>query len=88
MNRLINKKIYKKINNTCRICGLNQYELLDVHRIIPGEKGGEYVKGNVVSICSNCHRQVHNGLIEIIGWVKSTDGNLLHIVKNNKEELI
>lgn len=88
MKRLINKKLYKKINNKCRICGVNQYELLDVHRICPGEQGGEYIKGNVVCLCSNCHRQVHNGLIKIIGWVKSTNGDLLHIIKDNEEKLI
>lgn len=86
--QLINKKLYKKVNNTCRICGIEQYEVLDVHRIIPGEQGGKYVKGNVVSICSNCHRNVHNGLIEIKGWIKSTGGDLLHIIKERKEILI
>lgn len=84
----INKKIYKKVNNVCRICKNEQYEVLDVHRIIPGEQGGEYVKGNVVSICSNCHRLVHNEVITINGWLKSTSGDLLEIIINGEERLI
>ncbi len=65
-----------------------QFEVLDIHRIIPGEQGGEYVKGNVVSICSNCHRLIHNGIITVKGWLKSTSGDLLHIIKEQKEFLI
>ena len=86
--KIVNKKLYKKVNNICRICKNDHYEVLDVHRIVSGESGGKYTRENSVSICSNCHRLVHNGVIKIIGWVKSTDGNLLHIIQNGEEKIL
>ena len=31
-----------------------------IHRIIPGHKGGEYTLNNVQVLCQRCHRHIHN----------------------------
>ena len=49
--------------NKCTICGWDGP--CDTHRIIPGKDGGKYVKGNVISICPNCHRLIHRGLLSL-----------------------
>jgi hypothetical protein len=77
-NPVIKKKVYKKQQKRCKICGANIYEILNVHRIIPGEKQGSYRKENVVCICHNCHDKHHAGLIKIHGWVDATCGRLLN----------
>ena len=85
---IINKKAEKKIAQKCRICGEKTYSTLSVHRIIPGYKSGSYTRNNTTVICENCHRKVHNGLIEIDGWYKSTKGRMLKITENGQEKFI
>ena len=85
---IINKKVFKKAEGKCRLCGESNYALLDVHRILPGKDGGKYVAHNVVTLCSNCHRKVDTNEFEIIGWITSTGGRMLHIVRDNKDEFL
>jgi len=84
--KLINKKIYKKAEGKCRICGETDYDLLNVHRIIPGCDSGKYLAGNTVCLCLSCHRKVHTGRITILGWHNSTKGKILHLIEENGEE--
>ena len=48
----------------CAICGWDKARC-DKHRIVWGCNGGKYTKGNVVSLCPNCHRLIHLRLINI-----------------------
>lgn len=84
--KIINKKIAKHTSSCCKICGENNYYLLDVHRIKYGEHGGEYEKNNIVVVCVSCHRKVHSGQIRILGWVDSTAGQMLHYFDENGNE--
>ena len=87
MSKLINKKIYKRSEGKCRICGETDYDTLDVHRfVIPGKDGGEYTKGNSMACCASCHRKTHAGTIQILGWHSSTKGRVLHIIREDGEE--
>ena len=43
----------------CSICGWDKAKC-DIHRLIPKSKGGKYEKSNVISVCPNCHRILHN----------------------------
>lgn len=82
----MNKKEKKKIDRRCYFCEENNYSLLDVHRIIPGEEGGSYTDFNTVTCCANCHRKCHSGIIKIIGKHYSTAGKyVLHYVENGEE---
>lgn len=45
----------------CQLCGYDRLRSA-IHRLIPGAKGGQYVPGNMVALCSNCHREVHAGV--------------------------
>jgi len=82
----INKKVYKHSEGKCRICGEDNYNLLDAHRILPGKDGGKYTISNTTACCSNCHRKIHAGEIQVLGWVNSTKGKLLHIIRENGKE--
>lgn len=63
--RLVNKIEKKLFDKKCYFCSCDQYELLDVHRIVEGCEGGEYTAYNTVTVCSNCHRKIHAGFIRI-----------------------
>ena len=57
--------MYKKIDRSlCGICGWNK-TICDQHRIVYGCNGGKYTTGNLISLCPNCHRLVHRGLLSI-----------------------
>lgn len=64
--RIKNKKNYKLGNNYCCLCGENDPNVLDVHRIYEGARGGVYDSLNCIVCCANCHRKVHAGTIKII----------------------
>jgi len=50
-------------NKSCQFCGWDK-AFCDRHRIVEGKNGGVYSKENVVSLCPNCHRLIHLGLLD------------------------
>lgn len=84
----IDKKQFKLTEGKCRICKEPFYATLDVHRMIPGSAGGKYTKDNVVCICANCHRKVHENIIVIDRWYNSTNGRILRIEENGIERFV
>jgi len=49
-------------NSKCFLCGWDRGPC-DRHRIKAGKDGGKYIQDNVISICPNCHRLLHLGLL-------------------------
>jgi len=83
------KKLVKNSAHTCMFCEQSDRTVLDIHRIIPGCEGGEYTVGNVVCVCSNCHRKIHHGnSIKIDAWVFSTAGSMLHCWVDGEEQYL
>ena len=87
-SRIQDKKAFKLQEGKCRICGEDDYDLLDSHRIKAGADGGKYTRANTIVCCCKCHRLIHSDKIQIIGWVKSTAGKLLHIIENDEEKFL
>jgi len=84
---LINKQHKKLYEKVCYICGEDDYDLLDVHRIIPGEEGGKYTEHNSVVVCATCHRKCHSGRIKMDRKYSSTTGRLvLHYWEDGEEK--
>jgi|688.fasta_scaffold08426_19 predicted HNH restriction endonuclease len=85
--KLIDKVIFKKAAGKCYFCGLAEYGLLDVHRIVPGEEEGQYTHFNSLCLCSNCHRRVHDGQIKIDRKYSTSLGKtILHFWENGVEK--
>lgn len=55
----------------CEICGYTL--VVQQHRIKPGRDGGEYVLGNVISLCPNHHFEADRGIIKprLLVWIVS-----------------
>jgi hypothetical protein len=82
----VNKKVRKKVEGRCYFCTCDDYALLDVHRIVPGEEGGQYTDYNTVVVCSNCHRRCHSGSIKILGKHFSSSGKyVLNYIEDGVE---
>jgi ferredoxin len=85
--KLIDKKTKKRVDRKCAFCPVDDYSLLDVHRIIPGEEGGKYTDINTVTSCGNCHRKCHSGRIKILGKHPCTSGRyVLHCIIDDEEK--
>ena len=76
------RKLYLK---KCFFCGEDNYELLDAHRILPGEKDGKYHQLNMLITCANCHRRIHSGEIKVDRKYMSTQGLIVHYWRNEQE---
>lgn len=80
MKKVINKQETKLIAGKCAICGIDEYKLLDVHRL---EHGKLYSRQNTIVICTLCHRKHHAGLIKIDRWYESTSGRKIRWFDEN-----
>lgn len=49
--------------NTCQICGSTN--MVEGHHILDYSMGGAAHVDNIVCLCHECHRKVHDGLIDI-----------------------
>jgi hypothetical protein len=53
-------KLKKRQKACCYICELPEYEYgkhFDMHRLVSGKNGGEYIEENVLLMCRKCHRK-------------------------------
>lgn len=58
------RSVHKAVGK-CNVCGW--IGPCDAHRIVGGKDGGTYSKGNVISLCPNCHRMAHIGRLAAQG---------------------
>lgn len=83
--QLVNKELIKRSAGKCRFSPNHLYEVLDVHRILPGKRGGQYTPDNTVVVCATCHRAIHAGQITIDRWYTSTGGRVLRVWVDGEE---
>jgi len=75
MKKITRKKKNKSYTMPCQIC--DEVCILETHHIF-GRKVCNYdFSWNLVDICPNCHTKVHNSIIQIHGWVNTTNGKFL-----------
>lgn len=53
----------KRDLQTCQICGSKNH--VEGHHIIDFSFGGAPDKDNIITLCHDCHRGVHNGLTDL-----------------------
>ena len=83
----MNKQHKKLRDKKCFFCEEDDYELLDVHRILPGSEGGTYNEHNTLTVCSLCHRKIHAGRIVTHRKYFSTSGKyVLHCEIDGEEK--
>lgn len=77
--REYNRKL-KGTGDSCENCGFDVKEVLDIHHIIPKALGGSNESDNKVTLCANCHRMIHAGLLDTIPKKGQT---IIHRRKNH-----
>ena len=57
------RKLERKAGFKCEMCGRKLTLTPDIHHIKPRAKGGSNRESNLIVLCPNCHRMVHEGQI-------------------------
>ncbi len=87
--RIKNKKNYKLARGKCVLCGETNLNVLDVHRVFEGYKGGNYDHENTVCLCANCHRKVHAGEIKITRKYKTLSyREYIEVIENGISRMV
>lgn len=55
---VLRKLVLKRDGYHCRICNAHDMRL-DVHHIIPVANDGPNWQTNLITLCQNCHEQIH-----------------------------
>lgn len=67
---------------SCMIEGCSYWQTYDIHRHISGQKGGEYVIGNMFAICPNHHAEITRGLTLVL----KIDDHTLRILARKRDD--
>jgi hypothetical protein len=63
----LRRQVLARDRYTCRGAGCRRTRFLNVHHLIPRERGGTNAAENLITLCSGCHRTLH-GLAEKMQW--------------------
>lgn len=73
------REIYARDGHQCQNCGAHGGSIGDAelhcHHIVPKSKGGSHDKSNLVTLCRDCHNQVHDHHIPKMSDVNSRSRN-------------
>jgi hypothetical protein len=69
--RSINERRLNELKSTfefdsCMVDGCPYNKTYDIHRLIHGKDGGQYIIGNMFAICPNHHAEVHRKVCKLI----------------------
>jgi hypothetical protein len=68
------REVLRRDGYCCRTPGCPHRMWLELHHTVFFSRQGETVRANLVTLCSRCHRNVHNGSLKIAG---DADGRLI-----------
>ena len=91
----IRREVYKKDNWTCQKCGAKNTKLY-AHHLIPLFEGGSNELKNLVTLCEECHKDMHFHMRygKIIGTLTSTLTiiyfllRFIHLIPQRLEEFV
>ena len=61
--------ILRRDGFTCQLCG--SYRHLQIHHVQLRSKGGDNSEGNLLTLCRNCHADVHENRLPLGGTSNS-----------------
>lgn len=76
----------KYLCGRCLFCP--EAAVLDAHRVVPGAAGGTYAWGNILVLCANCHRKVHDGDIVVKGRFPTSRGRVAVVAEAGGREAV
>jgi DNA mismatch repair protein MutS len=79
--------------DVCTICGNPGLEVHHIKQQLLADKDGfignfhKNSKHNLMNVCENCHDKIHNGNINVNGYIQTSDGIELDISKKTTEKI-
>jgi hypothetical protein len=67
----VRRKVHRRDHGTCRVPACRSARNLDVHHIVPREKGGTHDVENLITLCESHHLAHHAGALIIEGRASS-----------------
>lgn len=61
----VKEAVLTRDNHQCRAPGCSNTHFLEIHHIVARQKGGANDPKNLVTVCSGCHRLIHEGKIHV-----------------------
>jgi len=61
------KEILRRDRYCCSVSGCQNRQWLNVHHIIFRSEGGVTVEGNLITVCTACHANLHRGWLQVRG---------------------
>lgn len=68
----IQKEVYQRDKNSCRVCNWNHKKwtkedprILELHHVVEHAKGGKNSANNIILICSKCHVKLHSRKLKL-----------------------
>lgn len=77
MSKRTVSKIIARSGQGCMLCGWNEASC-DIHHIIEKSNNGSNLNSNLIVVCPNCHRKIHNKIIFLDGSI-----NIESVMKEN-----
>jgi 5-methylcytosine-specific restriction endonuclease McrA len=59
------ERVLERDRNQCRSCGTGGENKLTLHHIVYRSQGGGHLEENLVTLCLDCHRDIHEGYLDI-----------------------
>ena len=84
----IRKKIYKRANYRCEICGIYNTKLEAHEEWDYDDKNKTFTLKNILCLCSKCHRCKHIGLAQIQGHFEECVKHLMKINNQTYQETL
>ncbi len=60
----IRRKVFARARNKCQCPGCDHTGHLEIHHIVPRSKGGTNDAGNLICLCSGCHKLIHESKLD------------------------
>lgn len=72
ISEAVQREVYERDNNTCRLCGWNMDRwrdddprIFELHHVKEHAKGGTNKADNLIVLCSKCHDDLHAGRVDV-----------------------
>jgi 5-methylcytosine-specific restriction endonuclease McrA len=69
----LRRAVLARDQHRCRAPGCGSRKYLEVHHVIPREQGGPHTAANLVTLCSRCHRFLHER--PEVPWARKRPGS-------------
>jgi hypothetical protein len=81
----VRREVAHRDGGNCTVPGCRSARNLEIHHVVPREKGGKHDASNLTSLCDGHHKAHHDGKLVITGVAPKLTFELAHRIANGYE---